>query len=218
MVFRFLIMILLAAGLGQTSPVKAETLPEDLKESLVTGLEKTYANKSFSADFEQVARLTALDLTEIATGKAWFSHPGKMRWRYDTPDVHEIITNGTTLWIFRPEENQVMQGSAAPFFKAGAGGSFLSDISRIRNNYKISLGKTDPKFAELILTPKKENPDLKSIGITIDLPSHQIQIVATENIYGDTTRFYFTHIIFEDPDPDNFSFTLPEGVSIIEMN
>ncbi|MCG8685897.1 MAG: outer membrane lipoprotein carrier protein LolA [Desulfobacterales bacterium] len=190
----------------------------DTKESILTGLEEKYANKGFSARFEQASKLTALDITETATGKAWFSHPGKMRWQYEAPDTHEIVTNGETLWIYRPQENQVMHGSAAPFFQAGNGGAFLSDIRRIRNDFKIDLGKTGDNFAELVLMPKAEQPDLAKVLITVDLPSHEIHLVVTENTYGDTTRFYFTNIHFNTPDARMFDFTIPEDVEIIEMN
>ncbi len=215
-------MLLSAVTLVTNTPAfskASDTAPESqLKNEILTGLEQKYAHKSFSADFNQSARLAALDITETATGQAWFSHPGKMRWLYLIPDRHEIVTDGKALWIYRPDENQVMQGSAAPFFQTGAGGAFLSDITRIKTDFIIDLGKADASFAQLILTPKKESPDLAVIRITVDLPSHEIQMVVTENIYGDTTRFIFTNIRFNDPDPAMFTFTIPDGASIIEMN
>ncbi|WDP91414.1 MAG: outer membrane lipoprotein carrier protein LolA [Desulfobacter sp.] len=189
-----------------------------LKEEILAGLEQRYANKGFSADFEQASRLTALDITEIATGKAWFSHPGKMRWTYETPDRHEIITNGKALWIYRPGEHQVMQGSAEAFFQSGAGGAFLSDITRIRTDFDIKMEKNGDGFAELLLIPKNESPDLAAIRLTVGLPGHDIQIVVTENPYGDTTKFYFTNIRFNAPDPRNFDFIIPEDAEVIEMN
>lgn len=197
---------------------KASDQNAQLKDDILTGLEIKYAHKSFSADFNQAARLAALDITETATGQAWFSHPGKMRWLYLAPDRHEIITNGKDLWIYRPDEDQVMLGNAAPFFQTGAGGAFLSDITRIKTDFNIELGKADASYAQLILTPKKESPDLAVIRITIERKSHQIEMVVTENIYGDSTRFIFSNIRFNDPDPAMFNFTIPDGTSVIEMD
>lgn len=196
----------------------AGTCPaQDRTSALLSAVEARYAGKAFSADFSQAARLAALEITEKAEGKAWFSHPGKMRWQYLTPDRHEIITNGVRLWIFRPDENQVMIGSAAAFFKPGTGSAFLSDITRIRKDFSIEPGRQEEGFAELILTPKTEMPDLSRAIITIALPAHEIQMVVTENMYGDTTRFIFTHIRFDTPDPAMFDFTIPDGTSVIEM-
>lgn len=207
------LMIVLSLGFGFPGPALA-----DLTQDILSGIEKKYANKAFSSDFEQTTRLTVLDVTEIATGKARFSHPGKMRWSYESPDHHEIITNGHTLWIYRPQENQVMQGRADLFLKAGTGGAFLSDISRIRKDFTISLGKSTENFAELLLVPKQETPDLSSIRMTVDLPSHEIHVVVTKNPYGDTTRFFFTNIRFTPLDPRAFDFIIPGDAEVIEMN
>jgi len=185
---------------------------------IVSGIEAKYANKSFSADFEQASRLTALDVTEIAKGKAWFSHPGKMKWAYESSDNHEIITNGKNLWIYRPEENQVMTGDAAPFFQSGSGGAFLADIRKIREEFIIEPGKSGKNFAQLMLTPKKQTPELAKIRITVNLPGYEISVVETENIYGDTTRFIFTKITFSTFDEQIFEFTPPPGTEIIEMD
>ena len=132
--------------------------------------------------------------------------------------VNEIITNGQALWIYRPGENQVMQGNAALFFKAGSGSAFLSDITRIRKDFTIDLEKTGDNFAELVLVPKKESQDLASIRMTIDLPSHEIHVVVTKNPYGDTTRFFFTNIRFNTPEPRTFDFIIPEDAQVIEID
>ncbi|NDY71430.1 outer membrane lipoprotein carrier protein LolA [Desulfobacter hydrogenophilus] len=195
----------------------AQSLDNDTAK-IVSGIEKKYANKSFTADFEQASRLTALDVTEIAKGKAWFSHPGKMKWAYENSDNHEIITNGKELWIYRPQENQVMIGDAAPFFQSGSGGAFLADIRKIREEFTIEPGRSGENFAQLELTPKKETPELAKIRITVDLPGYEISVVETENIYGDTTKFIFTNIQFSTFDEQIFELTPPPGTEIIEMD
>ena len=87
--------------------IAAATEPENAQEAVLSAIEKKYAGKSFEASFYQISKLEALDITEKASGKASFSHPGKMKWEYLEPEQHEIITNGKSLWIYRPEENQV---------------------------------------------------------------------------------------------------------------
>lgn len=204
----------LAAGTGLCGQDKNDVTAD----TILSGLEQRYAQKGFSADFHQAARLTALDITEEARGKAWFSYPGKMRWTYETPDRHEIITNGKSLWIYRPDEKQVMTGRAEAFFKSGAGGVFLSDIARIRQDFSITMEKAGNTIAALLLIPKKESQEIASIRLTVGLADHDIREAVTENPYGDTTKFVFTNIRFADPDPGHFDFTVPQDVEIIEMN
>jgi len=211
-------MLLISTMISATLPCNATQSLDDETAKIISGIEAKYAQKSFSADFEQTSRLTALDVTEIAEGKAWFSHPGKMKWAYQSSDNHEIITNGKNLWIYRPEENQVMTGDAAPFFQSGSGGAFLADIRKIREEFTIEPGKSGENFSQLVLTPKKETPELAKIHITVNLPGYEIPVVETENIYGDTTKFIFTNIQFVTFDERIFEFTPPSGTEIIEMD
>ncbi|MCK5349240.1 MAG: outer membrane lipoprotein carrier protein LolA [Desulfobacula sp.] len=189
-----------------------------IKEDILDAIEKKYSGKSFEASFTQISRLAALDITEKASGRASFSHPGKMKWEYMEPEHHEIITNGKVLWIFRPDENQVMKGDASQFFKSGAGGAFLSDISLIRKNFTISVKEVTADYVEINLVAKKENSDISSIVIRISQKNSEIVRVVTYNPYDDTTLFEFSDIQFKKIDPDVFEFKMPYGVSIIEMD
>lgn len=188
--------------------------------AILDQLEKTYAGKSFFTDFSQISTLKVLDITETASGTAWFSHPGKMKWLYTTPDRHEIITNGRNVWIYRPDQAQVMVGQADRFFRSGAGGAFLSDIGLIRKSFQLTIHATDPAWVELALDPKQEQPagqDSLTILIRISRKTHEITRVTTVNGHGDTTLFEFTGIRFSPLSSGFFEFTIPEGTSIMEM-
>ena len=214
----YLIQIFITLSFCILSPVNIVSGNEIIKEDILTALEQKYANKSFSTDFTQVSKLAALDITEKASGKAIFSHPGRMKWQYLIPQNHEIITNGKTLWIYRPEENQVMQGDASQFFKSGAGGAFLSDISLIRKNYDISLKDVTKDYVEIDLKAKKKNSEITSIIIRISQKNSEIVRVVTYNPYDDTTLFEFSNIQFKNISPEIFKFKIPSGVDIIDMN
>ena len=192
-------------------------------DSVLDSLEKTYSGKSFSAGFSQISTLKVLDITETASGKAWFSHPGKMKWLYTAPDQHEIITNGQSVWIYRPDQTQVMVGHAGKFFKSGAGGAFLSDIGLIRKSFQISIHATDPAWVELALDAQEGQPakndsgETMTIIIRVSRESHEISRVTTVNVHGDTTLFEFTDIRFAPIPAAFFEFTIPDGTSVIEM-
>lgn len=214
-IVRFFFTLFVCAAI--TLPVAAsDTGPR--AQVILDGIEARYAGSSFSAKFVQTATLTALDISETATGKAWFSHPGKMKWQYLSPERHDIITNGKTLWIFRPDENQVMQGDAAHFFESGAGGAFLSDITLIRKKYDVSVGEARDDWVELILENRSEMADIRRIIIRVSVENFHIPIVTTVNTAGDTTRFELNDIHFQAIPEDGFEFDIPPGVSVIEMN
>jgi outer membrane lipoprotein carrier protein len=193
---------------------KADTLGD----KTLAAIEKLYTHNGFSADFSQSSTLAALEITETASGKAWFSHPGKMRWLYLSPQRHEITTNGQTLWIYRPDQNQVMRGNAKQFFKAGAGAAFLSDIGQMRQDFTIEVKETTDSHIFFLLTAKQKNPDLVTILIQVSRTTHEIAQVTTQNTYGDTTMFQFTNIQFKKMNASIFEFKIPEVSSIIEMD
>lgn len=189
-----------------------------LEQTILDGLEDHYAGRSFSAKFVQTSVLSALDISETASGRAWFSHPGKMKWQYLEPERHDIITNGNTLWIYRPDENQVMIGDAAPFFQSGAGGAFLSDISQLKKNHTATVTESTDQWVELQLDTSSDNPDIRFIRIQVTRKDFQILKVTTVNAAGDITRFELSDIQFLELSDDMFEFDIPPKTHIIEMN
>lgn len=187
-------------------------------QTVMDGLEDQYAGRSFSAAFTQTSIMTALDISETASGRAWFSHPGKMKWQYLEPERHDIITNGTTLWIYRPDENQVMRGDATQFFASGAGGAFLSDISKLRDNFTVTVTESTDQWVELQLDAPPDNPDIQTIRIQVTRNDFQIQMVTTVNTLGDITLFELSDIRFLELPDDWFEFAVPPGTSIIDMD
>ncbi len=128
-----------------------------------------YANRDFTAQFKQVSVLKAMDITDTATGTLMVSPPGNMRWLYETPDPQLIVTDGETLWIHRPDENQVMIGSPPAIFGDGKGAGFLADITELEKNFEVSLldQLADEESVYLKLIPKKETSGLgQSLGPT----------------------------------------------------
>lgn len=198
--------------------IAAAAQNENTTEVALSSIEKRYSGKSFEASFYQISKLSALDITEKASGKASFSHPGKMRWEYQEPEKHEIITNGKSLWIYRPEENQVMQGNAESFFKTGAGGAFLSDIALVRKNYIITTKDVTDDYTELDLVAKQETPDISLIVIRVSKKTSDIIRIVTRNVYGDTTLFEFNDIQFKPVDPSRFEFTVPKGSNVVDLD
>ena len=221
------IMVLLLALAASASTFAAEAVgtasaagQEALLQRIIEGIEQRYAVPGFSADFTQSSTIKALDLTDTASGRAMFMHPAKMRWEYDQPEKKIYISDGTTLWVYSPDQNQVMVGRAPEFFKGGQGASFLSDIQSLRRQFVIALA---PQQAEgthtLKLLPREKNIDLARIFLTVDAESFVVSRVDTVNDYDDETRIMLSNVRFEQsPDPAQFHFTVPPGADVLELN
>ena len=189
-------------------------------DRILEGMEQKYANSSFSAKFLQQSTIKAMELTDSATGKVYVMHPGKMRWEYEQPDRQIIITDGYKLWIYRPEDNQVMTGAAPEFFRDGKGASFLSDINLLRRKFDIVLLEGEKSlFHELKLTPREKTMDVASIRLSVSMSTFTVMRIATYNSYGDETRIELLNSEFGKVlDEDLFSFKIPEGVDVLKID
>ena len=214
-----LLLTAAGAGLSQSGRQSGDKSSRLDTAEIIRKLESKYNNAAIKAGFSQESTLEAMDITDRATGRVWFKHPGMMRWEYETPDEHAIITDGETLWIHRPADNQVVVGDALAYFGNGKGASFLSNIELIKEEFAVEqLPSQKPGFYTLKLTPREKTLDLKQILLHIEKESFLIRHVVTQNAYEDKTRITFETIEFPESIPSGkFQFDMPPGADVMEM-
>jgi len=201
--------------LNFTPPVSGLS-PDDI----IQKVESRYAVSGFSAFFFQASTIKAMEITDSASGKAFFKRPDKMRWEYETPDRQTIITNGNTLWIYRPEDNQVMVGKAPSFFEDGKGFSFLSDMESVKKKFYILLEKkVEDDTHVLKLLPREKTFDVSVIYLFVSTKTFEVVKIVTYNSYEDETRIEFKDIRFKQKlDESLFNFNIPEGVEVLHLD
>ena len=215
------LMLVLSGGLQD---LEAATESSDLTvDQILERVESKYANSKFSADFIQKSTIKAMDIADMASGKVYIKYPGMMRWEYKKPDNQIIITDAQKLWIYRPEDNQVMTGKAPTFFGDGKGASFLSNIGLIRKKFEISLGGSEKKegdmFYHLELVPHEKAMDISKVRLLISKQTFNVLQVITQNSYGDETRIDLINAAFGvHLDDSLFSFDIPEGTDVLQID
>jgi outer membrane lipoprotein carrier protein len=219
-----LISVLIPLSFGGPQHLNAadETNPLTVNQ-ILDRVESKYTNSKFSADFFQKSTIKAMDIADMASGKVFIKYPGMMRWEYEKPDKQIIITDADKLWIYRPEDNQVMTGKAPTFFRDGKGASFLSDIRLVRQKFDISLEdgeKTESDmFYYLKLVPHERTMDISKIRLLISKNTFNVLQVITQNSYGDETRIDLINSAFGvDLDDSLFSFSIPEGTDVLQID
>lgn len=219
LILAMLITIIFSSTMGAAADTPANSKNKPDLDLILAKVEKRYALSGFTAGFFQSSTLKALNITDTAVGKISIKKPGKMRWIYEAPERQSIITDGTRLWIYRPDDNQVMLGVAPSYFGGGKGASFLTDIREMQATFDISLAKARvPNRHKLKLIPKEKSVDVTHIFVWIATKTWEVAEVATYNTYGDETRLEFSNIEFIDDLPDPlFMFTIPEGTDVVEL-
>lgn len=203
-----------SAVLGNTA--LAQNLTPD---EVVQQLEKRYTNQGFTANFMQQSTIRALQITDFAEGRLAMVYPGKMRWEYTQPEKQLIIANNNRLWVYRPADNQVMVGDPRDFFSIGKGGSFLSDITSIRKNFKVSFLEDNISVDYILrLVPIKQHQDIAEIFLSIARGDFRIYQISTINHYGDTTDIELLDIVFTIPNDSNFNFEIPAGTDVVRLD
>jgi outer membrane lipoprotein carrier protein len=210
-----LILFIGSVGLGAAGSDNTAALSK-----ILDGLEKRYASSGFSAKFFQESMLKAMQISDTAEGSLTVKRPGKMRWEYTIPDVQTVVSDGRTLWVYRPADNQVMVGKAPAYFSGGKGAGFLSDIQQVRKSFTIEVLKAENEaYYRLRLTPRKTSPELADVILSVKKNDFQVDQVITHNAYGDETQITLSDYRFNiNPKDTLFTFTPPEGADVVKVD
>ena len=213
-------MVLFCAVVVFESPVFLFAAPPLAVEDIIERVEKRYSVSGFSARFLQTATIKAMAIAETASGRLFAKRPGMMRWEYEMPERQLVITDGEKLWIYRPDDYQVMVGKAPSFFGKGKGAGFLSDIKGMRENFEITLDSAskDPNYV-LKLVPKEKTYDIAKIFLSISPDTFDVVQVITYNPYDDETRIELNGYQHKQNLADSlFRFEIPKDVDIVKLD
>ncbi len=201
------------------SPAAAQEELDPLVAEILDRVEARYTRAGFSARFHLTSTLKAMEVTDEAAGLLFVKYPGKMRWAYETPTPMLFVTDGESLWMYQPEENQVTVGLASEVLGGQEGASFLSDIRLLRQAFRIAL---DPgggeEIVRLKLLPRGEAHDVAEVYLKIRRDTHDIVEVITTNLYGDQTRIALTDFDYNAVLPEHlFRFDIPAGTDVLQF-
>lgn len=205
-------------GLMMAFGVNSAGAAPDAK-TILDGIAKRYGGTGFSAQFTQTATISAIDVTDSARGIIYVKRPGMMRWEYEKPEPQLIISNGKTLWIYRPEEKQVMMGDAPDYLGEGKGVGFLSDIEMLKHNFVIvKVDENKRNLFRLKLIPRKPIPDMSDIHLYVTKSDYDIIRIATYNQYGDETIIHLHNQRLDlKLDDDMFTFVVPPETEVLKL-
>ena len=205
--------------LAVAPPTVAQEKLDPLVADILDQVEARYTRAGFSARFHLTSTLKAMQVTDEASGQLFVKYPGKMRWVYEMPSPMLFITDGDSLWMYQPDENQVTVGMASEVLGGQEGASFLSDIRLLRRAFHISLdpgGDTDT--VRLKLLPAEETRDIAEVYLKIRRETHDIVEVVTNNLYGDQTRIQLTDFDYDTILPERlFHFDIPPGTDVLQF-
>lgn len=190
----------------------------------------------FSADFYQKAHIASLGRTRTGRGTITMSFDQGatkapktlLRWIYKVPSTQQIFSDGDTLWVYMPENNQVMISPIDDSLEQGNDPMlFLRNLGRLDQFFNVnwaSPAQNEQQDYRLLLTPKKPSTYIKNLVLTVPhwindatppagLPLRRAAILDPT---GNNTELEFRNVsLNQQPARDQFSFELPEKVEIV---
>jgi len=217
----FLPKLCLVALLVLPLPLSASAQSLD---EVVNGVETTYGKiNDLRAEFTQVAHNKSLGQDIKAEGLVMLKKGGRMRWDYKSPSPQQIVSDGTTLWVYTPELNQVNKGNA-PKALAGPAGSFLSGLGKLREEFTVRfLNPASPRDGTgrpvLDLTPKQPTPLLTRLVLTVDPKDYIVRQGVLYDQFQNTVTMTFNKVTINPGLSDSlFAFTPPKDAAVVPLD
>jgi len=210
-------------------------------KTVVAALEQGYqALADLQASFAQRSVIAGIDRVQKGAGdfsiRKGAGGPAMFRFTYTKPQKQEIICNGKTVWLYLPENRQVMQMDTETLFAGGNGIaiSYLTGLGEVSRDFTITFAKErqDKKGDYLLeLTPKKPSPVLTKLLLTISgtaveqfqetgKPAEPFPVVGSTVIDagGNRTTMEFTGAkTNKGIGPSRFTFKIPAGVEVVKQ-
>jgi outer membrane lipoprotein carrier protein len=180
------------------------------------GLEQLKAfvdgTRSGKSSFQQV--VTGKDRRDRTTaGMFYFQRPGRFRWAYEKPVEQLIVGDGTKLWVYDRDLNQVIVRPQAEAL-GGSPAALLAGDNALERNFTLTDAGMADGLAIIDARPKAADGSLARIriGFRDNLPRRMELFDA----FGNTTLLSFDR--FErNPslDPALFAFVPPPGADVV---
>jgi len=215
MILRCLLICILWLGLSHNTCFALEAT------DILHRVQQRYAAGDFMADFVQESNLQAMGMVDTAKGQLCFGSPGTMRWHYQAPEEYFIVTDGDTVWLYRPEDNQVIVGRAIDYFGGRKGSDFFSNPDELSKDFVVGLAPKELQEESryvLRLVPRREQPDISEFYLFVSRATYDITETVTSNAFGDKTTIRFHNYRFNQGlDPSIFLFKIPDGTEVLNL-
>ncbi len=230
---RFLISTLLCLI---TLPAAAS---EATLQQVIETLEKGYANlQDLQASFSQTTILAGFPKPQKGHGELALRRPPRStaQFRFDyTVPRQSIISNGSQVWFYQPENKQVLVSSLEGMMQGGnsIGMAYLTGLGNVSMDFNAAFGKParDKQGNYLLeLIPRKPTPVLSRLRLAIreesvtaflaDGQAKDLFPVASSTVVdasGTETRISYSKVRTNNGlSAAKFTFKVPQGVEIIK--
>jgi outer membrane lipoprotein carrier protein len=198
------------AGAKSGRPVPIENV-----DKTVRALQRRYHEiKSLRAKFTESITPAGAP-TRNRDGVVYLRMPGRMRWQFDSPTRELVVSDGSTLYTYDPDLNQVVEAPLKQVLRAPGATEFLLGMGNLSRDFEASAVEPPPADGLIHLKLRSRRG-----GNTIELglvpATYDIATLEITDALGNVTRLSFSDIDDNVKISDSmFAFTVPAGADIV---
>lgn len=164
-------------------------------EKVVAKVQKLYdGTTDFSARFEQTYEMKAMGRSSQSKGRVAFQRPGRIRFDYETPMVKTYAVDGTTLWVFQPEDGQALVDKCFKADGLTASLVFLGGSGKIVDQFTTQLVPADDAHLGLQLIPRSPQQTYQAITLWVDKKTYEVKKTEVLDAQGNPNTFVFVDV------------------------
>ena len=209
------VLVLFWVLVSSSKPLNAQNVDEVLNK-----IQHFYENtKSIKADFIQ--ETVFLDKSkEIRTGKVWIKKPGKFRWEYQIPEKFLIISDGFQIFVYYPEEKEVLIYPSGKVISSQLALGFMSGRGNIKKDLKLeSFEILNEKEWRISFLPVSKDTYIEKIVLTVNLDTGEVKEFYFINTSGEKVRIIFKNLEYNlDLKNNIFTFIPPKNSKVLNTS
>ena len=211
----FAIVVIAWMGPVQThalEPVTEDTVENSeqawrLLDAYLTGV------TTMRAQFRQILLDENQQIVQNASGTLVLKRPGQFRWDYQDPYEQLILSDGTHLWLYDADLEQVTVKSLDVSL-ASTPAMLLSGDASMTDGFKLTEAGQYGEVFWMTLVPRNQETDFRNISL--GFVDGQLQLMELEASLDQLTRILLQEVernpVLAD---DTFSFVPPAGSDVI---
>lgn len=237
----FVILLVLPAGAAElqdvVAAVEAPFRAETAAHRRINDYRADFVQESHIVSLNRLQQVAGMVVVRFeATGSA---EPKVLfRWEYQPPAQQQIVSDGETVWVYLPENNQVIKTEAAKLLQPGESNptTFLTGLGNLARDFEISWAEPQRNAAgdyRLELVPRQTSPLISKLFLVIDqaaveaflqpkagpaaAPLFPVLSATVADMNNNRSILTFANVVVNiDPSPASFRFVIPEGVDVVD--
>ena len=169
--------------------------------------------QSLQADFQQTLTDGKGLVTDRSSGTLAIRRPNRFRWDYREPHEQLIVADGTRIWMYDPDLQQVTVRRLDASLSATPA-MLLSGEGKLADNFIVTKTSQDANAQWVTLEPRRSDTDFK--WVRLGFSGDSLKFMQLADKLGQITTLEFTNVQ-KNPslDPARFTFTVPAGADVI---